>query len=127
MVTKLYRYEEDTRASFGRDINGEIIGPTSYTHALRPYEFDVDKETEKGYWVLTFEGRKWISKYSIKRYAYPSKKEALEAFIYRKKRQVGIMENRLGHVKHYLALAKELLADGGERTEAAYFGLLGII
>jgi hypothetical protein len=67
------------------------------------YEFSLDdklqcrtysltKETPKGYWIhpdylYGEKERRWISKTSRKRYAYPSEPEALHAFICRKLRE----------------------------------------
>lgn len=52
------------------------------------------RETKKGYWISAsgFEyGKIWVSKTAKKRYAYPSKKEALTSFIKRKERQLLIL------------------------------------
>jgi len=59
--------------------------------------FYLEKETPCGYWIVdgfsTF--RKWVSKTTRKRYAYPTREEALNSLYYRKKRQVIILEAQL--------------------------------
>lgn len=72
------------------------------------HEFFVSKETEKGYWVDN--GGKWVSKTSKKRYAHPTKKEALDAFAHRKRRQVDILRAQLKQAEKYLEKAQHALA-----------------
>ena len=104
-----------------------------YRYVDRPYynEIKLEKlylvrETEKGYWISydrhykeenekldTFvwantEKKRWISKTSRKRYAYPTKKEALNSYIIRKYRQVEILEARLEKARILHAVAIRL-------------------
>lgn len=67
-------------------------------------EYQLIKETPKGYWINVYynEFNKWVSKTSIKRYAYPTKKEALNSFIQRKIRQQGILKNQLKMCENHL-------------------------
>ncbi|GAF74252.1 unnamed protein product [marine sediment metagenome] len=66
------------------------------------------RETPKGYWIsanpnykentyskLYRYRKRWISKTSRKRYAYPTQEEAMVSFVARKRRQVGIYQERL--------------------------------
>lgn len=83
--------------------------------------FYMVRETPKGYWIhnsptfkegggtIYFVGdrKRWISKTSRKRYAYPTKKEALLAFKARKRRQIDILEYRANRAKLALSAACE--------------------
>lgn len=54
-------------------------------------EYNIIKETEKGFWIhVPGDNRKWVSKTAKKRFAYPTKEEAIIAFKHRK----------LSHVRH---------------------------
>jgi len=75
--------------------------------------FKLVKETPCGYWIcqdtyyFSLEKR-WISKTSRKRYAYPTKKEALNSFIIRKQRQIKHCTRDLGNAKQALNIAKQI-------------------
>lgn len=57
------------------------------------------KETAKGYWIAQggqiSSPKRWISKTSKKRYAYPSLKEAYENFIKRTTLRVGYLKEQI--------------------------------
>ena len=62
--------------------------------------------TLRGYWIgklypSTIEPLKWkwISAHTVKRFAYPTKYQALKAFVYRKRRQIPILNWQLAHAK----------------------------
>lgn len=93
-----YRYEIVEYASMSEDYNR----PTFPNPSLVLYEFNLFKETLKGYWIgtgslgnnkLRSEAR-WVSKTSKKRYAYPSKEEALTNFIKRNEYRVSILKRQ---------------------------------
>lgn len=76
--------------------------------------FSLVSETKKGYWIKSDwldPDLHWVSKTSVKRYAYPTEQEAAYAFCCRKRRQINIMEHQLKNVKSALAQAS-----------AGYFG-----
>lgn len=91
---KLYRYR-DHRA-------GSLEGDDSHATAWC-YEFEVIKETPKGYWI---EGKCWISKTSKKRYAHPTKEEAWKSFKARKARQIKILKTRLAYAEEAARLTQ---------------------
>ena len=99
---KLYRYES-VRFSTVIDAEREIYGVTKAK--LRCNEYSVTAETPKGYWVGYWKGNKdrWVHKTSRKRFAHPTKEEALEAYRQRKL-------SFLRHSKARLARAEEDLA-----------------
>lgn len=55
------------------------------------YDYAIVKETPCGVWIDLFGKKKFVLSGTRKRYAYPTKKEALESFIKRKSRQVRIL------------------------------------
>jgi hypothetical protein len=57
---------------------------------LKERIFFVEKETPKGYWIVEQHcaKRRWVSKYGRKRYAYPTKEEALRSLRRRKELHV---------------------------------------
>ncbi len=98
----LYRYDE-------RDY-GEGCHPAV---RIQLYEYSVVRETPKGYWIRIpyYFGKKWVSNYTKKRFAYPSTEEAMLSFKARKRRQVAILEYKLSRASMALALA---IAENGE-------------
>ena len=67
------------------------------------YELTVSKETPEGYWI--HDGEKWVSKTATRRYAYPTRKEAIHSFLHRKRRQVQITKASLKKAEEFYDLA----------------------
>jgi hypothetical protein len=77
--------------------------------------YNLHKETPHGYWIIpdyiqrnddwANEIKRWIPKKSRKRYAYPTKEEAMTNFVARTKRYVVILEANLNAAKSYLHIA----------------------
>lgn len=94
---KFYRYEL-------RDFSYEIINIR-----LVLIEFDCYRETPKGYWIwrpALYSKKVWIRKKSKKRYAYPTKEEALSNLVARTKRRISILEYQMKLSKLGLELAE---------------------
>lgn len=109
---KFYRYEIRQYSSYGRDMEGEII-PSNFPPrvALESLEFELLRETPCGYWICTtgfFFWKKWVSKTSRKRYAYPTKEEALKNFKKRTEKRVKILLNQVYACNEGLKLAKDI-------------------
>ena len=68
-------------------------------------EYEVERETPCGYWIRG--ERKWVPKDGKKRYAYPTKEEALESFRARKRRQIGILRKQLANAEVFLNMTFE--------------------
>ncbi len=87
----LYRYEDP--------------GPSFYDKGPILLTYKILQETEQGWWV-PFPGnkksKKWISKTSRKRFAYPTKEEAMVNYIARKKKETRIYHYRLERVQKIL-------------------------
>jgi hypothetical protein len=99
-VLFLYRYE-DRRYGY-RSVKIEEL------------KFKVIRETPKGYWIKRSPNRntffhfeinggekdRWVSKTAFKRYAYPTKEEAMVNFRARKYAQIKILEDQLEQAKN---------------------------
>lgn len=93
---------------------------------IRLLDFEVIKETPCGKWIRFperdrylyspikyIQGKKFILEkgwdhFTRKRFAWPTKAEALISYIHRKVYQVNILEYKLGNAKKFLAIAKEM-------------------
>lgn len=78
---------------------------------VRERHFKMIKGTPCGYWIRLFhssDDKKWVSKTAKKRFAYPSREDAITSFKARKKRQVKILEEQLSRAKRALALSESL-------------------
>lgn len=111
---KFYRYEA---IEYGNtDMDGEYVSPPYPNPRLELYYYDSIKETPKGYWISNFPyndlsnwkyiWKKWISKTSKKKFAYPTKEEALTNFIKRTERRIKILDWQLTTCKISLNFAK---------------------
>ncbi len=105
MIEKMYRYE-DRRYSICVDPERELYSSSKAT--LECVEYYVTKETPKGYWIGWFKGAKdrWVSKTSVKRFAHPTKAEALEGYRQRKMAFVRHSKARLKRAEEDLALVE---------------------
>jgi len=112
---EFYRYI-DRQYSDGYDDN-HLSSLFSSNLKVELMTFNLHKETPKGYWIgyghITEGGlrstSRWVAKYGKKRYAYPTKKEALRSFRARKKQQVRILGNQLRTAKMALLDAESML------------------
>ena len=101
--TVLYRYISQ-RYSYVIDAEMEMYGVTDPKLLL--CEYKVQKTTPCGYWIYWGQPRgKWVSATARKRFAHPTKAEALEAYGYRKKAYIRHCEARLSRAKQDFALA----------------------
>ena len=79
-------------------------------YSLELVSFRTVKETSKGYWITASclgNKNKFVLKESKKRYAYPTKEEALENFIKRTENCVQYAKDNLKHAELFLKTAKE--------------------
>ena len=102
---KLYRYED---VSYGILNEWEEVAGNYVKVEERNYE--VIKETPCGYWIqlysFSFDQKKWVSGNAKKRFAYPTKIEAMTSFKARKNSQIKILESQLKKAKQALDLAE---------------------
>jgi hypothetical protein len=99
-----YRYDDRTYVCI--DEWGEAYGSGDTSVECRSYP--LLKKTTKGAWIGDKIYKKWVSNTSKKRFAYPTKEEALKSFILRKKRQINILEKRLDRAKIAINLAQTM-------------------
>lgn len=101
--TKLYRYEV-VRYSVVIDAEMDMFGTSRAYLKLR--EFSITARTPKGVWIGFNRGDKWkwVSNTSRKRYAYPTKVEASEAYKQRKRAFVRHAKAQLKRAEEDLAL-----------------------
>lgn len=91
-MTKLYRYE------------GYSQGGIVEVYHVSCVTYNIIRTTPKGWWI---QGDTWVSNSAKKRYAYPSKEEALASFKKRKERQIKILEAQIKMAKGCLQTAIE--------------------
>jgi hypothetical protein len=105
---KFYRYE-DVQYEDGPRIHEQVlylVRETPCGYWISPNRHYNEQDEDK--WFMAFTDRKrWVSKTSIKRYAYPTKQEAMANFKARKRRQIDILEYRLNRAKIALQRACE--------------------
>lgn len=102
-----YRYEDHQTACGYLDESDDYVltGFGKCTIILR--EFLVDKETPRGVWISREPDgmpRKWIGNNWRKRYACPTKEEAWNSFIARKRSQQRILSNKLNAIESLLKI-----------------------
>lgn len=87
----------------------------STEHGVKLWEwvFTVIKETPCGYWITGYDNSfgvnyrsRWVSKTSRKRFAYPTRKEALVGLKARKIRQIEILSGHLEQAQQALDIAE---------------------
>lgn len=66
------------------------------------------RTTPKGVWLRNYVSDRFVLNDARKRFAYPTEKEALQSFIMRKKRQIGIYAARHDQAVEALAIAKDM-------------------
>lgn len=77
-------------------------------------EYKLMRETPKGYWIghiWDTKPFKWISKTSRKRFAYPTKEEALNGFLIRTKRRIEILKSQIYQAEQALMTAERINGD----------------
>ncbi len=117
---EFYRYEIRQDSDFN-DF-GDAPAPLFPHVRLKLKTFNLHRETPEGYWIgygHTTEGglrsgSRWVSRTAKKRYAYPTKEEALRSFRARKRQQVRILKNQLRTAETALRDAEGMLKNEKE-------------
>lgn len=87
---------------------------------LRESTFQLIKETPCGHWIRSIfpfntysalHEKRWVSKTARKRFAYPTREEALYNFIARKLRQISMLNYQLERAAQAWELAEEKLKE----------------
>ena len=110
---KFYRYEIVEYAVMGED--GEYVDSHLPNPKVEVKEYNLLKETPKGYWVgygdfgyNKYSWKKWVSKTSKKRFAYPTKEEALVNFTKRTEKRLKILDRQLQVCQISLNIVKNI-------------------
>lgn len=87
--------------------------------------FYLVSETPKGYWIHSRPNFKkgdlyfyphdkpyWVSKTARKRFAYPTREQALQGYLARKQRQIVILEDKLEIAKEAIIIAERKFGCG---------------
>jgi len=107
-----YRYEAVLTSS-GVDEFDEPVGPGFM--ALHSHKYDVVKVTPKGVRISFFGGvARLVLHNHVKKYAHPSREEALKSFICRKNSQKGILLCQISRCEEAKRNAERLLAKMSE-------------
>jgi len=104
MTTHWYRYE-DVQFAAMCDEFGHSEGPG--TMQLMCHEYRVLKETPCGVWLDLFQKR-FVKRNAKKRFACPTKEEALKSFKRRKEVQIRILQAQLDRAFRALQMAAEI-------------------
>lgn len=86
--TQWYRFEI-------RNIEEPFLGAPDVKVAIECEAYPVTKETDRGVWLNYFGERKFVLKTATKRFAYPTRGEALKGFYFRKRRHAQILHWQL--------------------------------
>lgn len=87
---------------------------TSWHHGAIPHvelqDYEVIRETKQGYWVHQYFGseKKWVSKDGLRRFAFPTKYQAMQNFIKRTEKRVKYLEIDLQACQLGLESAKRI-------------------
>jgi hypothetical protein len=110
---KFYRYEAVEYASMG--IDGEYERSRIPNPKIELRTYNLFKETPKGYWIgygFLYQGLrsigKWVPKEAKKRYAYPTKQEAMVNFIKRNEYRIRILKHQLWACEMAVSTAKNM-------------------
>ena len=103
-----YRYEDHLTAP-PLDEWDNVCGPAQ-VHVTE-LKFKVLKYTPQGVWVhVPFQGKKWVKREARKRFACPTREEALESFEARKNAQIRILETRIHYARIAISRAQTVSA-----------------
>lgn len=112
VVGSFYRYETVEYAEL--DYYGDFVSPAIPNPKVELRTYNLFKETEKGFWIGCGKPDginsplKWVSKTATKRFAYPTKEEALENFIKRNERRIQILKRQSWCCEIAVSIAKNM-------------------
>lgn len=117
-----YRYEDERRAHLSISENSVESYFSTLSIVLR--EFTVDKVTPQGAWIRGFwrqekedgvfhmagpESRRFVLLNARKRFACPTKMEALQSLLARRKKQRRIYKARLSHIEEAIRQVERMI------------------
>jgi hypothetical protein len=114
MNNEFYRYESIEYATIG--VDGEYTTSSIPNPKINLITLNLFRETPKGYWIGYGDlngfhsSQKWVSKTARKRYAYPTKEEALNNFIKRNEKRIKILSRQVSVCQIVVEEAKQILS-----------------
>lgn len=91
-LTRMYRYEGY--------VDEDYYGPIGLGNVhVRPQEFIIQRHTPRGVFIHYGLKPKFVLLSGHKRFAFPTKEEALKSFIERKRRQVRLLRGQMEHAE----------------------------
>lgn len=102
----LYRCET-VRYSYIIDADLDMYGTSA--PQIRIDRFEIIRRTEKGAWICSVSGKRFILLTARKRFACETEKEAVESMIARRNRQIRIIEKQLERCKEDIMAANYYL------------------
>jgi hypothetical protein len=91
-----YRYVLKVCSGGYFDENGDFCSSSFYEGHIKLEVWREVKTTPKGVWIeRAYGNKKFVLNYGRKRYAWPSKEEAWESFLARKRKQAQILRRQL--------------------------------
>lgn len=106
-----YRYDSRFYVTLCSDENKSVNDFLGSTCEVACEEYEVLKKTAKGVWVQDKYGcgyKKFVLNCARKRFAYPTKKQALESFIKRKQSQLKHLQRGLRDTNYSLSIALKM-------------------
>jgi hypothetical protein len=98
----LYRYDT---IKYSLGINEFDESLPGYRLVLHLWEYPIIKRTPKGVWISSYSFKKFVLLYGRKRFAWPTKEEALFSFQKRKEAQIRILTSQLKTAEEALRLS----------------------
>ena len=103
------RYDARYYAGCGVSEFGLEMPYTSGPH-LQLTEYEVERRTPKGVWLKGLLFRRWVPLVARRRFAHPTKQQALESFCARRAAQQRILHKQLKRAQTEMRAAQRLLA-----------------
>lgn len=134
MTTEIYYRAEDTHYGAGVDECGNFIIGAKGSMSIRMWEIPVLRRTPYGVVLAVANGSRnyrFVHEGRVKRFAHPTKAEALAALVARRERQASIYAARAERAQLVADVAKKMLAAGetefygSPHLRAAFFTLSG--
>ena len=110
---RLYRYQEQSYSNGVDQFDNPLPG---YKLKIELHTYRIIRETPKGVWINDYGKDRFVLLTAKKKFACRTKEEALESFIARKNRQIGILSAQLEKAK----LAKRFAKNNQIEKEPSY-------
>jgi len=117
MKDVLYRYHDSVYAAL-LDEHDNPDGPGRVVVSLETYK--ILRTTPKGVWVECFGKDKFVLLAAQKRFACPTKKEALESLLARKKKQISILSDKIRNAESAMAVVCKIAKKEGIDLDSSH-------